>query len=375
MKEKLFAGLSIVIAIAATLAIAEIACRILPVSEGLSAMPVNAAAPVFHFAPNREATWSRDWDFSIVNKLRVNNAGYVNDQDYDEKDPRPLLAVVGDSYVEAAMVPYRETLHGRLAAAFAPAHRVYSFAASGAALSQYLVWAREARATWRAQTLLIVVVGNDFDESLATYKAAPGFHHYVPNAEGALVLQRFDFTPGPLRVALRQSALARYVLLNLQAPERLHALTVRAMATLRPSPAETFVGNTATTTDAERLRLSKAAVHAFLRDLADYAGWPAGTVLFLVDGLRYSDQGEAAAGSYFSQMREFFLSEANKAGYEALDMDRAFFANHQTNGKRFEYQSDGHWNGLAHEIAAAVALASKTLSHFPAQTVSTSPER
>jgi hypothetical protein len=125
MRDRVFAALSVLIGAALALAIGEVACRVLPVNDGLMAMPVNASEPVFRFTPNRDVTWSRDWNFSIVNRIRVNNAGYVNDQDYAAADARPLLAVVGDSYVEAAMVPPRDTLHGRLAAAFAPAARVY----------------------------------------------------------------------------------------------------------------------------------------------------------------------------------------------------------------------------------------------------------
>jgi len=52
-----------------------------------------------------------------------NNAGFVDDQDYNASYEQPLLAIVGDSYVEAAMVSYVETLHGRLADQLAPRAR------------------------------------------------------------------------------------------------------------------------------------------------------------------------------------------------------------------------------------------------------------
>ena len=61
---------------------------------------------------------------------------------------------------------------GRLASALAGKLRVYSFGTSGAPLSQYLIWARHAdRRTYDAQSLLINVVGNDFDESHSRYKS------------------------------------------------------------------------------------------------------------------------------------------------------------------------------------------------------------
>src|SRR5690606_25729789 len=149
----LIRAIAIALGLVVPIGAAELALRLLPVNEGLMVQPVNASNPVFHFAPNRSSVWSRDWDFKLVNYVRTNNAGFVNDQDYRKDDPRPLLAVVGDSYVEALMVPFGQTLHGRLAAASAPWGRVYSFGGSGAPLSQYLVWAQYAREEWNANAL------------------------------------------------------------------------------------------------------------------------------------------------------------------------------------------------------------------------------
>src|SRR6187402_2735074 len=60
----------------------EIALRFLPVPTGLRSLPVNAANPVLHFTPNRPFVNSLGWNFHTVVHGRVNNAGYVNDQDY-----------------------------------------------------------------------------------------------------------------------------------------------------------------------------------------------------------------------------------------------------------------------------------------------------
>lgn len=364
MREKLFAAIAIFIGLAVPLAIGEVVCRFLPVSAGLMAMPVNEADPVFHFVPNRTVTWSRDWNFSIVNRIRINNEGYVNNQDYNEGDRRPLLAVIGDSYVEAAMVPYRKTLHGRLSAAVSPQERVYSFAASGAPLSQYLVWAREARERWHAQALVIVVVGNDFDESLATYRVGPGLHHYVGTANGELMLQRFDYEPSRFRVLVRQSTLARYLFFNLQARDHLRELVDEILSFVSAARAGRYVGNTAATADSMRIARSEAAVRAFLRDLTGYAGWPPGRVLLVVDGIRYPQDNPAVSGSYFVRMRKFLLAEAERAGYETIDMDPIFFEHFRRTGERFEFPTDGHWNGLAHRLAADAVSNSRVFGDF-----------
>ena len=90
-------------------------------------MPVNAANPILHFTPNRPFVNSLGWNMHNVVRGRVNNAGFVNDQDYVRDGP-PLIAVIGDSFIEAQMVAYPQTLQGRLAAALAAEFRVYSFA-------------------------------------------------------------------------------------------------------------------------------------------------------------------------------------------------------------------------------------------------------
>ena len=153
---------------------AEILLRFLPVASGLRTMPVNAENPVFHFTPERDVTFSRAWNFDMVNRRRVNGAGWVNDQDYQHQAETPLLAIVGDSYIEAMMVPYADTLYGRLASTLQGRFRVYSFGASGAPLSQYLIWAGHAVREYGARAVVINVVGNDFDESHWPTTPAPG---------------------------------------------------------------------------------------------------------------------------------------------------------------------------------------------------------
>lgn len=347
MRNIIFAAIAIFLGLSIPLACGEVILRFLPVSDGFGAEPVNAAHPVFHYAPNRDLTWSHGWNFDNVNRVHINNAGYVNAQSYERDDARPLLAVVGDSYVEAAMIPYPETLQGRLAAIAAPDRRVYSFAASNAPLSQYLVWAREARATWKAQALVVVIIGNDFDESLAEYRVIPGLHHYVESADGALKLTRFDFSPSLFRSIAERSTLVRYLALNLRVQD-----PVRRLLDFSGEPDRGYAGNTAVIASPERIDKAKAAARAFFADLTAYAGWRADQVVFVVDGLRYPDEAKLHADSYFAQMRSYFIAQAQRAGFETIDMDAWFLPLAEAGPVRFEFPRDGHWNGEAHGLAA-----------------------
>jgi hypothetical protein len=283
----------------------------------------------------------------------VNNYGYVNDQDYDPLATSPLLAVIGDSYVEAAQVPYRQTLQGRLAERVGARGRVYSFASSGSPLSQYLAYARFAKDRFRPDALAIVVVGNDFDESLLEYSPAPGFHYFARSPSGSFSLALMPFEPPLLHRMFRKSALIRYVHGN----GFIDAVRLR-LSTSRDGTA--FVGNVATDASAQRLRASREAVDYFLAALPGESGVAPARVVLLVDGERPqlydAHQLETVQGSYFSQMRRYLIERALASGYRIADMQTRFIARHQREGVRFEWPIDAHWNAAGHgEAAQAVA--------------------
>ncbi|HSS65806.1 MAG TPA: hypothetical protein VLS27_15365 [Gammaproteobacteria bacterium] len=351
----------------------EIVLRFFPVATGTYAQPTNAENPVFRFQANRTYVWSIGWNFSVVNEGWSNNEGFINDQSYDASRTDPLLAIIGDSYVEALMVPYEKTLQGRLSLSVGSRGRVYSFAASGAPLSQYLVWAGYAHRRFHPDGMIFVVVGNDFDESLSRYKTGPGFHHFLEAPDGSLDLRLYDYSPRSLRKLIRRSALARYLVFNLHAEAELLGLVKRLKKTVnagtllneenakKDNDADTarFVGNTASSTHGRRVQDSLRAVNAFLESLPDFSGLPPERVAFVVDGVRPQIY-EGPAGlnrvrdSYFSIMRREFMARARNRGYEVIDMNDAFMADYRERGLRFEFENDSHWSAEGHAVAAAM---------------------
>jgi hypothetical protein len=151
MRTRVFAFISILIGSLLPLLLLEIALQFLPVCKGPELAPVDSNNPVRHFVPGHEFTWSKGWLFEIVNSGRVNTSGFINDHDYTSESDKPLLAVIGDSYVEAIMVPFGESISGRLALAAGGNSRVYSFANSGSALTNYLDYASYARRNFHRQ--------------------------------------------------------------------------------------------------------------------------------------------------------------------------------------------------------------------------------
>ena len=202
---------------------------------------------------------------------------------------------------------------------------------------------------------MVVVIANDFDESLAEFKISPGFHHYVEE-DGDLALKRFDYVPGRVRPIIERSALARYLLLNLHADETLAGWTTGlGIGAVRAAP-PAFVGNVPAEYDKGRLAQSQRAVAAFFRDLPSYADLPSQRILFVVDGLRYPAI-LSASDSYFGRMRQHFMAEARRLGYAVIDADDQFIPYVIAHpDARFEWPTDGHWNPLANGLIAAAIL-------------------
>ncbi|MEF2146454.1 MAG: hypothetical protein V3573_13500 [Desulfovibrionaceae bacterium] len=341
-------------ALLVTLLLLEAVFHLLPVNELLRSLPVNAASPMLRFVPDQTLLRSDGAFFSMRNTVHSNNYGFLNDQEYDPQAPTPLMAVIGDSYVEAAMVPYRETGFGRLAEALEGRMRVYSFGRSGAPLSQYLATASWVREEFSPQYMTFVIVGNDFDESLLEYKSAPGFH-YFRREGGKLVLHRIDYTPGLGVKIVTRSRLLMYLFTNLHLIERMQQFRAQ-----QSSPE--YAGQTLATVSSDRLRKSQEAAIAFLDQLPGLAQLPPKKILFVVDGIRpalYDDSDrEKSASTYFGTMRRFFLNSAQARGYRTVDMQEVFAGDWHQHRKRFDFAADMHWNSRGHALFAREVLES-----------------
>jgi len=357
-KRLIFSLTAIFLGIAIPVLALEVLLRFLPVRTPLGTVVVNERNPIIHFTPNQAFTYSQGWRFSMVNTGRINNYGFVNQKDYLRQEDQGPVVIVGDSYVEAMMVPYEQTVHGQLDELGAKNGHVYSLGISGAQLPQYLAFAQYAWQEFAPRAMVFVIIGNDFDESMAKYRDWPGFHYFEEDSVShALKLVRKDYRPSLTKRLIRHSALIRYLWDNIGV-ENLATFLTRMF-----DSADSYVGNTAASAPAERVADSRRAVNAFFSELPRRVGLDKSRVLFVVDAMRpqiYSGGDLVRAEeSYVGQMRRYFLDTAERNGYEAIDMQPRFRALHNQNGMRFEYPTDHHWNELGHQEAAHAIASSK----------------
>ena len=190
----------------------EITLRVLPIVSGVHRQSPHASrATSARLVPNHEYTWSMGWDLRHVVKGKTNSMGFI--APYDYATDRPAIALLGDSFVEAQMLSYDESLAGRLDARLGGAMHAYNFGLSGAALPHYLGIAREMGSRFRFSAAVVVVTGYDYEEG---FEEKEGVYHWGADPRKELIsLVPATERSGMVSVA-RELALVRYVRANLK---------------------------------------------------------------------------------------------------------------------------------------------------------------
>lgn len=348
--------IAILIGIFLPLILLEFIFRILPVSDSIIMLPINEENPVIRREANRDFTWSIGKDFSVVVTKHSNNYGFLNDQDYIKDETSPLMAIIGDSYVQANQVENSLTMHGLLAKQVGERGRVYSFGADRSQLSTYLAYAEYTRDEFKPDSMVFIVVSNDFDESLYKYTQEPGFHYFFETDDG-LELRKVDYEPSLTIRLARKSALLRYMHINAH-------VNLRRLL----NPTYRYVDETTPGVVPEKRVLdSKKVVDEFFLQLPVRSNLTPEDILFVVDGQRLVIyDGREPGGGLFGIMREYFITKAVEEGYEVIDMQPIFLKQYKENGVKFNFEQDYHWNALGHRLVAeeiaASALFSKTFN-------------
>lgn len=345
----------------------EIALRYFPVQTYLPTPAVTLEKPFVHYTPNHPYIYSTGWRFDAPNDGRTNAQGYIADIDFDNAGDKKLIAIIGDSFIEARGVQFRDTAQERLARLVQDKYRVYGFGMDGAGLSQYLATAAMLRDHYKPSFLIVNIVSDDFEGSMPRYQNDPRFHYFFKvNSGGMRPLMIDQYKPSPVVSAIMQSALVRYVYFHLG----FKAVTDKIAFWMRSKPGYALsAAEDHEDARSERLRYAITAVNEFLNLLPYYAGLPKNRIVLVVDGMRreiYNAAADSAAAkeSDFEYMRDFLILHGRTQGYDVVDLHPAFAADYAKRGYSFDIPHDGHWNTLGHGMAAGEIRQSKNLRAY-----------
>ena len=277
-------------------------------------------------------------------RWRINDDGWNSDIEYDHQRPRsrPLIVIIGDSFVEARQVDVDKNIAGVLRQSSNGRADVYSFGVSGAPLSSYLQMSRYVRKVFDPDVIVVNVVYNDFDESVRALKKKTEFLQFSTDASGVHEIEPVPYVPVHWRRFLRRSALARYLMLN----AKLNELPARLITSVRGI------------TTAERLERGRPSIEPVIaRIVSDLRQEnPRAHIIFLLDEprreIRESPDSEKRLAWIPAMMRR--LADANRCSLVDLtSVLRSFRA--RTN-QPVNYRHDFHWNENGHRLAAGALL-------------------
>ncbi|WP_332854355.1 hypothetical protein [Duganella sp. S19_KUP01_CR8] len=326
--------------IAFVLAVLEAALQLAPVNTGLRKQPTSASSPNFRFVPDQRYTYSVGWALDNTRRGQINHDGYNNSADM--RDGATAM-VLGDSYIESLMLDYPDTVQGQLDRALGGG--VYAAAASGNGLADSVQLMRELGPKFHPKNFILFVEAYD----VITLLDAPARGHsgFVIH-DGVVGIEHSGYQESRAKTLVFRSALIRYAFTNLKFPTWFSA----KLASLRHRAPDAAP-------DAAALSAQRGQMLDYYFDQLRLLSAQQGSkVIFLIDADReriYKDS--ARSISWQPGDREWIVQRVRDGGFPLVDLQPTFTQYWQQRHERFDFEPlDGHWNKLAHALAAKQIL-------------------
>jgi hypothetical protein len=302
----------------------ELLMRWLPVKNDRHFGPNDISQPVIRGTVS-SIVEPIDWKFRQTYHRRVNNYGFVDDGDY--KPNSAPIAVIGDSYIQSAMLPYQATLQGKLSSKIGMMVPVYSFGTPVYPLSGYLGTAEYADREFKPRAYIFLLTKGDLIESLQPQEGT----YFLDSPGGKLNFKNAKVYQG--KVITSKSALHRYV------HQQLYFNTHKIFAALNSTPS-----SKPTLTSVKYDRVSRRLLDLF----AEKTKVTPQNTIFIVD----SDRGSMYDKSKPDREElSTFKRIGIERGYRIVDTEDLFNDYYQRTHKRLDFlPTDFHWNATAHQL-------------------------
>jgi hypothetical protein len=327
------------------LLVAEVACRLLPVSTSTET-GYTLDPDILTYPPHFTWRVATGWDLRNTQTLHSNNLGFAADRDF-LPDPN-AVALIGDSYIEASMLPAPERPGAQLERLLGGQRPVYAMGSPGTSLLDYAERVRYARDRLKVRQVVLFVARGDLRQSACGSGQVNG-----PCLDAVTHRPGHDRRPPPSasKRALRHSALAQYLVSQLKlSPADVFRLFSRRAAA--PSRQQT---PGAAARPGSGVSIEQAVWQAFVERLGPLG--PDFSVLIVVDGRhQHLDKPLSAADA---AEREVLVTGARALGADVVMAESAYAAHYAGSSRSLDVGPyDGHLNGTGVRVAMqAVATA------------------
>lgn len=285
-------------------------------------------------------------------RWRINNYGWNSEIDYETRTTRgggkPLIAIIGDSYVEAFQVDVGKSMAAVLRKSTANKYQVYSFGVSGAPLSQYLEMSRYVKHYFDPDILVFNIIHNDFDASVETIVKDPYSLQITPKNGSFLEIPAHVYEPSTIRRILGRSAFARYLLINLKLDTNIGDVLRRLV---RKEPVGFNANIDPNRVAANRDLIERATSFLVQRIRDENIGKK---IIFLMDAPREDIYAGTLDRSNVIWMHQILKNACERANTTFIDLTGAFAEKFAKDHVKLNSDYDSHWNEVGHKTAAEV---------------------
>lgn len=280
----------------------------------------------------------------IRTKWTINNEGWNYPVDYtSDRDGMPLIAVIGDSYIDTDIVSSDKNFPYRLREKLYPEMEVYAFGLSGIPLSQYYHINKYVNRKFDPDIVIINLIYNDFEEAFRKFYPGSSSWQIIETDTTYSLVPPADINISPTtkswKKLLYKSALFRYLHRNL--------LVFQIFKKVERDEVESNVE--IVEDQGKRAEIKRGTDFLFRKIKEENEGR---RLIFIIDAPRPSIYEGNLESSQVRWMNEMVGELAAKHGCELIDLTETMRLDYEKNKKKFNPEIDGHWNEYGHQLVA-----------------------
>lgn len=286
----------------------------------------------------------------IRSKWTINNYGFNYPIDFElsnARDSIPLIAIIGDSYIEAFQVDSDKNYPYLLRERIYPEFEVYGFGMSGAPLSHYYHMNKYINKHFDPDIVVFQVIHNDFDQSFK-HKSHNSIWWQIEKEDSSYSFvspSLSNFTPSitPYKSLLYHSAFFRYLHRNL--------LIFTIIRSGYHGEVRNVEANIKIINDKKHSDILHGIDFLFNKIKQENEDK---RVIFIFDAPRNTIYEGKLKMSQVMWMHEMVSFLSSKYEFEYIDLTEPMQHDFAIYSKRFNSDIDGHWNEYGHKFVANI---------------------
>jgi len=306
---------------------------------------------IVKYVANQEGTFREKNEVKTLFRINANGWNSRYSRYIKERTSKRRIAVIGDSYVEALMVDYNNSIAEQLERNLGKEkNEVYRFAISGAPFSQYLHILREEVLAYKPEYVVFVLVHNDFDES---WEYKPG--RYTSSFLKLKIddnMVKSEVQPTIFKIRwyefIRHSATYRYLVYR----QKVNVEELKSKVFASEQNQKKYEANIDVSNINQKMTNNYIATEYIIKEINALGKKYSFTPILIIDAERNSIYNKEEKKPDVLQLNAMVMKLAVKYQVLSIDLQEVFQKDFNENKMKFEYQCDSHWNAHGHKVAS-----------------------